>query len=159
MALTNEDMKAQYPLPAYNYRVSIDGETAAFSQVTGLSYSFGTSTYKESPVDGGAPGPIVMKMPSQAADITITLQKGIVRGKSIPTLFNWINLKILNQIPKKDIQIDLCNEKGKAIFRWTVRNAFPTKLNAPGFDANSNDAAIESMELTADSFFLEEFSD
>lgn len=158
MALTKEDMKAQYPLPAYNYRVSIDGETAAFSQVTGLSYSFGTSTYKESPVDGGAPGPIVMKMPSQAADIAITLQKGIVRGKSIKTLFNWINAKILNQIPKKDIQIDLCDEEGKAVFRWTVRNAFPTKLNAPGFDANSNDAAIESMELTADGVVLEEVS-
>jgi phage tail-like protein len=37
-----------------------------------------------------------------------------------------------------------------------VVNAFPTKLDAPTFDAKSNDAAIESMELAADFISIEE---
>jgi phage tail-like protein len=35
-------------------------------------------------------------------------------------------------------------------------NAFPTKLDAPSFDANSNDVAIESMELMGDGVSIEE---
>jgi phage tail-like protein len=156
MALSPQEIKTQYPLPVYNYKVSIDGETIAFSQVTGLSMSFETSTYKESPTEDGIVGPVIMRMPGQPADVTLTLQKGIVRGKSLPVLYNWINSKQLNLIQKKDIQVDLCDENGASVFRWTVRNAFPTKLDAPGFEATSNDAAIESMELMADSIAMEE---
>jgi phage tail-like protein len=34
-------------------------------------------------------------------------------------------------------------------------NAFPTKLTAPTFDAKSNDAAIETLELRADLITME----
>lgn len=156
MALTPQEIKEQYPLPVYNYKVSIDGETIAFSQVTGLSIAFETSTYKESPTEDGVVGPVIRRMPSQPADVTLTLQKGIVRGKSLQTLYQWINSKQLNQIQKKDIRVDLCDETGAAVISWTVRNAFPKKLDAPGFEATSNDAAIESMELMADSISIEE---
>ena len=158
MALSKDDMKTQYPLPAYNYKVSIDGETVAFSQATGLSMGYENATpYKESPTEAGKPGPVTMRMPAQASDVTLTLQKGLVRGKSLTALFQWINSKQLNLIQKKDIQVDLCDENGDPVFRWTVQNAYPTKLDAPSFDAASNDAAIESMELTADSVTMEEF--
>ena len=50
----------------------------------------------------------------------------------------------------------LCDENGDPVISWKVANAFPTKLEAPTFDANSNDAAVESMELTADSVTMEE---
>ncbi len=156
MAVSTEDIKKLYPLPVYNYKVSIDGETIAFSQVTGLSMSYATSTYKESPTEAGAPGPIVRRVPSQQADITITLHKGVVRGKSVPALFKWINSKRLNLIQKKDIRIDLCDENGDAVVSWTVQNAFPTKLDAPAFDANNNDAAVETLQLSADHINIEE---
>ncbi len=156
MAVSIEDIKKLYPLPVYNYKVSIDGETIAFSQVTGLSMSYATSMYKESPTEAGAPGPVVRRVPSQPADVTITLQKGVVRGKSVATLFNWINSKRLNLIQKKDIRIDLCDENGDATISWTVHNAFPTKLDAPSFDANNNDAAVESLQLMADQITIEE---
>jgi len=37
-----------------------------------------------------------------------------------------------------------------------VTSAFPTKLDAPTVDANSNDAAIETMELMGDGIFVDE---
>jgi len=154
--LTPDDIRTDYPLPIYNYRVEIAGTAVAFSEVSGLSISYETSTYKESPTAGGAPGPRVMIVPGQRNTAQLTLKKGIVKGTSMQQLYGWIKTIAINQIEKKDIFIRLCDEKGAAVISWKVVNAFPTKLDAPTFDAKSSDAAIESMELAADFVSLEE---
>lgn len=159
MALKSKDIAKSYPLPVYNYRVDLIGdstETIAFSEVSGLSIGFETYTYKESKTSEPGPGPNVMHMPSQRSQVTITLKKGYVKANSIQKLYGWIKQVTINQIDKKDISIKLCDEKGDAVVVWKVINAFPTKLDAPTFDANSNDAAIESMELIASQVVMEE---
>lgn len=156
MPLTKEAIRTDYPLPLYNYRVEINGEAVAFSEVSGLSIAYETSTYKESPTASGAPGPRTMIVPGQRNAAKVTLKKGIVRGASMKQLYGWIKTITINQVEKKDIFIRLCDEKGDAVISWKVVNAFPTKLDAPTFDAKSNDAAIESMELSADFVALEE---
>lgn len=156
MALTQEDIKSTFPMPVYNYRVEIGGEAVSFSEVSGLSIGFENTTYKESPVSDGAPGPRVMYMPAQATQTTVTLKKGLVRARSIKALYEWISTVQINQVEKKDLIVHLCDEAGAAVVSWKIINAFPTKLDAPTFDANSNDAAIESMELVADGILMEE---
>jgi phage tail-like protein len=155
MALSRDDIKTAYPLPVYNYRVEIGGNAVAFSEVSGLSLGYDTTTYKESPVESGAPGPRVMHMPAQRQAVKITMKKGVVPSSSLPTFFLWINEIQINQVSKRDIYIRLCDEHGTAVISWKVINAFPTKLDAPTFDANSNDAAIESMELMGDGIVIE----
>ena len=157
MALSAEEIKRLYPLPAYNYKVSFDGTNISFSQVSGLAMTFETSTYKESPIED-IRGPVTMRMPGQHADVTLTLQKGIVRGQSVSSLFTWINSIKTNIVQKKDVRIELLDEEGVAVIRWTVRNAFPTSLEAPTFDASTNDVAIESLQLMADSILIEDES-
>ena len=49
MALSKSEIKTAYPLPTYNYRVEIAGVAIGFSEVSGLSISRETTTYKESP--------------------------------------------------------------------------------------------------------------
>jgi phage tail-like protein len=154
MATSKADIKAAYPLPVYNYRVDIGKDTVAFSEVSGLNIAYETTTYKESGTESGKAGPRVFRMPAQATNTTLTLKKGLVPAKSQAALYDWINSISLNQVEKKDIVISLCDETGKAVVSWTVTNAFPTKLDAPSFDAKSNDVAIESMELMADSVFI-----
>jgi phage tail-like protein len=156
MAVTTAEIKNAYPLPVYNYKVEIGGVAIAFSEVSGLSIGYETTTYKESNTDQKAPGPRVVHMPSQPTVVNITLKKGLIRTQSIATFYKWIASTQINQIEKKDIYVRLCDEKGDAVISWKVTNAFPTKLDAPTFDANSNDAAIESMELRADNIFIEE---
>lgn len=156
MALAKEDIKTAYPLPIYNYRVEIGNDTVAFSEVSGLSIGYEKTTYKESPTESGSPGPRVMHMPAQKTAPTVTLKKGVVPEVSIKTFFQWINSIQTNQIEKKDIYVRLCDENGDTVISWKVINAFPTKLDAPTFNADSNDAAIESMELTGDGILVEE---
>lgn len=154
MALTKDQIKTTYPLPVYNYKVEIDGNAVGFSEVSGLSVGYETSTYVESPTAGV--GPRRMYMPSQPKSATVTLKKGVVAGVSVPVLFAWINSIQLNRVDKKDIFVRLCDETGAAVVSWKVTNAFPTKLDAPSFTANSNDVAVESMELMADRVSIEQ---
>ena len=154
MATSKAEMKAAYPLPVYNYKVDIGKDTIAFSEVSGLNIAYETSTYKESNTESGKASPRVFRMPAQAVTTTLTLKKGLVPAKSQAALYDWISTISINQVEKKDIVISLCDETGKAVVSWTVINAFPTKLDVPTFDANSNDVAIESMELMADDIFI-----
>lgn len=156
MALSKNEIKTAYPLPSYNYRVEINGVAVSFSEVSGLSISSEVHTYKESPTAGGKAGPVVMHMPAQFAMVSVTLKKGLVKTASVAALYRWIASTQINQIEKKDIYIRLCDEQGAAVVSWKVVNAFPKKLDAPSFSASSNDAAIETMELAADSVQIEE---
>jgi len=156
MADDKAKIKTDYPLPVYNYIVEFGTSAVAFSEVSGLSISYETTTYKESPTEGGAPGPRVKHMPAQGTPANVTLKKGLVSKKSIPALYGWISSIQTNQIDKKDIFVRLMDETGTPVITWKVANAFPTKLDAPTFDANATDVAIESMEVMGDGIEITE---
>jgi len=84
------------------------------------------------------------------------LKKGVARVSSAAALYGWIKTVALNQVEKKDVVVRLCDEQGKPIISWKIVNAFPTKLDAPSFDAKSNEVAVESMELRADAITITE---
>jgi phage tail-like protein len=155
MALSKEEMKRTYPLPAYNYRVEIGSAAVGFSKASGLDVSFETTTYKESPTEPGKAGPLVMHMPAQRNAAKLTLEKGLAANQGVVNLYHWINQTQINLTEKKDIFVRLLDENGKAVLSWKVINAFPTKLTAPSFGADSKEVAIESMELMADAVFME----
>jgi phage tail-like protein len=155
MAVSPDTIRTDYPLPVYNYRVEIAGASIAFSEVSGLNIGYEITTYKESSVSA-TPGPRTMHMPAQVTPPTITLKKGLVREKSLQSLYAWIQTVTTNQIDKRDIFVRLCDEQGAPVISWKILNAFPTKLTAPTFDAKSNDVAIETMELKADAITMEE---
>lgn len=156
MAVAKDQIKTDYPLPVYNYKVDIGADTVAFSEVSGLEISIETITYKESQTASGKVGPNSMYMPGAPKPLTITLKKGFVVAKSIPVLYKWLKSTELNRIEKKDITVHLCDEKGDSLVRWKVIDAFPTKLTAPSFNASSNEVAIETMELMASSMEISE---
>ena len=121
MAVSKDDIKTAYPLPVYNYRVEIGPESVAFSEVSGLDIGYETTTYKESPVESGSPGPRTMHMPSQPTSTNLTLKKGIVRGKSVAALYDWISTIQVNLVEKRNIAIRLCDENGSIQGRYQDR--------------------------------------
>ena len=46
MAETKDFLKANYPLPAYNFRVTVDGRSMSFSEVSGINIEYETLTYR-----------------------------------------------------------------------------------------------------------------
>lgn len=145
MALSRKEIKASYPLPVYNYRVTIGKDTLGFSEVSGLDVEYEPVTYKHGL--SFAMGAKIIPGMRQAAKLT--LKRGITKGGAF--LADWLKNTYADpfQNTKQDILIDLCDETGNPVVRWTVSGALPVKLDAPGFDANSNDVAIETLELVA----------
>ncbi|NEQ10445.1 MAG: phage tail protein [Moorea sp. SIO4E2] len=144
MATTPEEIKNSYPIPVFHYRVTIEGDDAhAFSEVSGLSIEYETISYR----DGMSYKNGVKHMPGLSTPVNLTLQKGIVRKDSY--LLEWISSVRLNTVEKRDVRIDLLDESSEAVVSWTVIDAFPKKLDAPSFNATSNEVAIESLELMA----------
>lgn len=156
MAVSEDTIRTEYPLPVYNYRVEFGETTIACSSISGLNIGYEVTTFKQSRTETNMAGPKIMYMPSQPEAVTLTLTKGVVRQDSLATLYDWIKTLKTNVIEKRDVKVHLCDETGAAVITWTVTNAFPTHLDAPSFDANSNDAAIETMRMRADDVFIAE---
>ena len=53
------------------------------------------------------------------------------------------------------VAISLCDEAGKPVVVWHIKEAIPTKLSAPGFDVNDTGVAIETLELLAGGISVE----
>jgi phage tail-like protein len=156
MATTPSDIRATYPLPVYNFRVEIGADSVAFAQVSGLNIGFDTTLYRESPTTGSQPGPVYRIMPAQPTTTTLTLTKGVVPAVSVKALYGWISGVRTNQVDKRDVVVRLCDETGATVVSWLVQNAFPVRLDAQTFDATSNDAAIETLQLVADGVRIRE---
>ena len=93
-------------------------------------------------------------MPGMVSDIRFTMKKGVVKADS--KLYDWINSTRVTTVEKKNITISLMDEKGEfPVVTWKVKNAFPVKLDAPSFDAKTNEVAIETLELMADDLKIE----
>lgn len=144
MPTSVDDIKNKYPIPVFYYRVTIgDEDSIAFSEVSGLSIEYETITYRDGLSYKDGP----KHMPGLDSPVNLTLQKGIVKSDSY--LLDWLSTIKLNTVEKRDVRIDLLNEKDEATVSWIVKDAFPKKLDAPSFNATSNEVAIESLELMA----------
>ena len=145
MSLDKDQIKGSYPLPAYNYRVTVGQFTLGFSEVSGLNIGYETVTYKH----GFSFAMGVKIIPGRRQPIKLTLKKGVVRDNAF--LAGWIQDAYSNPFKdaKRDILVDLCDETGRAVVRWKVQGALPVKLDAPAFNADSNEVAVETLELVA----------
>ena len=145
MALTKKTIKDSYPLPVYNYRVTIGKTTLGFSEVSGMGVEYESVTYKH----GFSFAMGAKIIPGMRQPAKLTLKRGIAKGSKF--LADWLKNTYTDPFKnsKQDILIDLCDETGQPVVRWTVLGALPVKLDAPTFDANSNDIAIETLELVA----------
>lgn len=149
MPLVPAQIKQLYPLPVYNYRVEIGGIDIAFAEVSGLAIQYEPITYKHglSWKEGAE------YMPGQKQPVRITLRRGLTKRRR--ELYDWVQTIQQNKVEKRNLVVHLCDEAGVPVISWKVNQAIPLKLDAPQFNAESNDIAIESMELMAESIFTE----
>ncbi len=143
MATSTNAIRDKFPLPVYNYRVTIGTEAHGFSEVSGLTIQYEAITYKHGL--SWREGPV--QMPGMSGEIKVTLKRGLVRARSM--MLKWLENSRLHNVEKRDLTIDLCDEQGIPVVSWKVINAFPLKLEAPSLSSDSNELAIESLELLA----------
>lgn len=151
MAATRDDMKSGYPLPVYNYRVTLGSLFIGVSEITGLSIEYEPVTYKH-----GLSFVMGAKIiPGMRQPVRLTMKRGIVQQSD--AFYRWLRDTYADPLTsaRQDILIDLCDETGVPIVRWKVQGAMPVKIDAPTFDARSNEVAIEAIEIVAQGLQIE----
>jgi len=144
MASNETSLEVEYPLAAYNYRVTVDNsETLSFSEVSGLRIEHEHVLYRHG--FSWLMGDHLIR--AQRKPVNVTLRRGVAKQRKY--LYDW-----LQSADKRQVLIELCDESGSVIVSWDVSRALPLKLDAPTFNASSNDVAVETLELVAHELHL-----
>ncbi|TMI94357.1 MAG: phage tail protein [Bacteroidetes bacterium] len=136
------------PYKNFKFRISIDGKIiAGIQDISGLVPPPGSPKKKER-----------RKLPGLQKFGNITLKRGITQDTKF---LEWVNSAMSKSAPdsgsanfRKSMMIEYCNELGEVIASYRVINGWVTKIEAPDLNANANDVAIESIELSYESLEL-----
>ncbi len=139
MAQSKDVQKQTYPLPAYNFRVRIDETIMSFAEVSGIGLEYDKVIYRHglSFMEGEA-----ITTFDYDSFVTMTLKRGVVLGATPLFFYEWITKGDL-----RAIAVSLCNEAGDPVISWQIAKAVPVKIQAPAFDAKTNEVAIDTVEL------------
>jgi len=86
----------------------------------------------------------VRKLPGKRKYGNIVLKRGVTKSTELQ---DW-HKNILNGVSdRRDGFIILLDEDMTPVVRWKFFNAFPRKWEGPDLKADSNEVAIESLEL------------
>ncbi|MCP3669614.1 MAG: phage tail protein [Gammaproteobacteria bacterium] len=138
-----------YPLTVFSFRVDWSGTNIGFSEVTGLNIEVQVIEYR----DGLNPEYSSTKMPGLKKYGNITLKRGVFASDN--EYYDWLSKIKLNKPERRDIGILLLDEEASPVMKWTVINAWPTKLTSPDLKASGNEAAIETLEIAHEGIKIE----
>jgi phage tail-like protein len=130
-----------WPLPKFYFRVIMDGQEMSFQEVSGLNAETQVIEYR----DSNSPTFSTIKMPGIAKFGNVTMKKGVF--KSDKRFRDWYNTIKMNTIKRVTVVIQLLDETGAPTITWTLQNAWPTKITGTDLKSNSNELAIETIEL------------
>jgi phage tail-like protein len=139
MALSTDVQKQTYPLPAYNFRVRIDETIMSFAEVSGIAVEYEKVTYRHGLSFTEGEAIVTFKYDPF---VTVTLKRGVVLGATPLFFYEWLSKGDL-----RSLAVSLCNEVGDPVISWQIAKAVPVKIQAPAFDAKTNEAAIDTVEL------------
>lgn len=134
-------MSATYPLPKFHFQVEWGGTKIGFQEVSGLDKEFEMLEYRE----GSSPEYNKINMPGMVKYTDIVLKRGVFRGDN--EFYAWMQENKLNVAERRDITISLLNEAHEPVVVWTVKNAWPKKIQSTDLKAEGNEVAIETLTV------------
>ena len=134
-------MAEVYPLVKFHFSVDWGGTNIGFTEVSGLDVETELIEYRQ----GASPEYSKIKMPGMQKFSNITLKRGTFKNDN--EFYQWWNTVQLNTIERRDITIKLLNEDHDPVITWTVKSAFPIKVQSTDLKGDGNETAIESMEV------------
>lgn len=141
--MAEESQNNIYPLPKFYFKVELTDylKEATFQEVSGLDVEAQVIEYRH----GNSPEFSTIKMPGIKKYGNVTLKKGIFVNDN--KFWAWFNEIKMNLITRQTVTIKLCNEKGEPTMTWKLTNAWPTKITGTDLKSDSNEVAVETLEL------------
>lgn len=133
---------ANYPIPVFHFEVDWGGTKSAFNEISGIgSNTIQSIDYRE----GTSTELTNLKIPGLQETAPITLKRGIFKADN--EFYEWWNSVQYNTIERRDITITLLDESNQPVMVWKAKNAWPTKVEDPNLNAQTNEIAFESIEV------------
>ena len=130
------------PYRNFRFRLEIEGITqAGFREVTVPDSTQDVVEYRE-----GDDTPTPRKLSGLVKYGNVSLKWGMTESLEV---YNW-RKEVAERGAKenrKNIAVVLIDEAGEDAGRWEFERAWPTKYDAPDFNATGNEIAIESLEI------------
>jgi len=142
------------PYKTFKFRIKWDGQyVAGLQKATGLKKTTEMIEWREA----GNPS-IVRKMPGRTSFSPITFEAGVTHDTTFETWANQVNnfagdsaISLVKY--RKDITVELLNEQGTPVLRYTLHRAWVSEYQAiPDLDANSHAVAITSIKVEYEGF-------
>lgn len=138
---------------SWRFYLEIDSVTVAeFLECNGLSVQRETKDLQE-----GGRNNFGVKLPGPLTYSNVTLKRGILDME----LLDWLIENADTNTVKpglRTVTIHLANESGDEAFLWKLYHAYPVKWSGPSFKVDSNELAMEELELTYSYFEMESVS-
>ncbi len=128
-----------WPLPKFRFEVKWDAAVMSFQEVSGLDAEAQVLEYRH----GDSPESSVIKMPGMKKYSDVTMKKGVFKADN--KFWDWFNEIKMNTIKRKPVTISLLDEAGKPTMVWTLKNAFPMKIQGTDLKSTGNEVAVETI--------------
>lgn len=129
------------PYGSYRFTVEIDSLiVGGFSEVSGLERELETEEYDEGGVDR-----YTHSFPDRMSYPNLTLKRGMTDSA---VFWNWLRGVEYGVVERRDGRILLMDSRGREVWGWSFREAYPVKWTGPELRADESTVAIETVELT-----------
>ncbi|MCW3084474.1 MAG: phage tail protein [Bacteroidetes bacterium] len=140
-------MPSYYPPVGFHFRVDFggfpsEGADIRFQSVTGINASVPNSkSYAE-----GGENRFSHRLPERATYENLILKRGMLVGSQ---LIGWFKDAVESfKFSPKLVTVTLLNSSHVPLEQWVFYNAWPTKWNIDGFDAEKSGVVIEAVEFS-----------
>ena len=129
------------PYRDFNFFVEIEGIlVGGFREVSGLQVETEVEDYRE-----GGCNEYTHKLAGPTRyPANLVLKRGIIE---LETLWTWHQSVSDGQIQRRNGTVYLLDNLRAPVMWWDFRDAYPVKWTGPDFKADSNNVAIETIEL------------
>jgi phage tail-like protein len=141
---------AIWPLPKFFFNIDLgDGKKQGCSEVSGLETDIKPIEYRH----GNSPVWSTIKMPGLKSVGNVTIKKGVFTKDSL--FWTWFEEAKLNVIKRRTLVIQLLDQDSGPKMTWTLTNAWPIKVSGTDLKSDSNEVAIESVEIAYETLKVE----
>ena len=129
-----------WPIAKCYFQVKWDSKVMSFQEVSGLDVEAQMIEYRA----GDNPTFSSINMPGLKKQGNVTMKKGLYKSDS--RFWDWFNQQ-MDTTKRQPITISLLDDAGGTIMKWTLINAWPSKITGTNLGSDGNEVAIESIEI------------
>ena len=131
------------PITNFQFTVNFGGETTTFQEVILPESEIEVIEYRE----GSDVSSVVRKIPGLVKYSNIVLKRGLIKSSE---LYEWFKQTKQGSLERRDITVNILNEKREPFATWKLSNCWPTKYSASTLNAKCNEVVIETLEIATE---------